>query len=268
MTQKKGTAVTQRADALPDELGAAFAEDAGAGLETMTTDDKAIPFIALVQSLSPQRQRDNAKYIDDAEEGDIFNTVTSELYKADVGLEVIPIHFKKVFNVWTPRDEGGGFHGSFPSREKAGGRPPEDGSRFGKWFTDDGNEVVDTAEHYLLVRSATGAWTPALLSMTSTKLKVSRTWNTRMSMVTIPGTDKPAPTFARTYVIRSASQKNDKGTFHNYLIADGRWVTKEEYAAAKTFREALLKGEVKVDYTKAEDTDDGLDDTGEGNPDY
>lgn len=259
--KKTGTDVATRetTDAVPADLAGAFAEDAGQGLETMSREDKAIPFIALIQSLSPQRKKDNPRYIEGAEEGDIFNTVTGELFKPEDGLEAIPVYFRKVYNVWTPRDAGGGYRGTFASREEAGGKRQDDEGRFGRYYTDDGDEVIDTAEHYLLVRSG-NTWTPALLSMTSTKLKISRAWNTRMSLVTVPNKpDVVAPIFARTYMIRSAGQKNEKGEFFNYVIGEGRWVTTEEYQAAKAFRESLIRGDVKVDYTKSDDaaeTDD------------
>ena len=43
-------------------------------------DDITIPRVDVLQALSPQRKKTNAEYIEGAEEGMLFNTVTKQLY--------------------------------------------------------------------------------------------------------------------------------------------------------------------------------------------
>ena len=49
-----------------------------------------IPFIRILQALSPQLNKQDSLYIKGAEQGDIFNTVNQEIYKADEGVIVVP----------------------------------------------------------------------------------------------------------------------------------------------------------------------------------
>ncbi len=80
IAQKKTT------DVVVSELDKMLEADAGVGLENITTEDMQIPFIRIIQALSPQLQKDDPLYIKGAEQGDIFNTVTQEMYKADEGV--------------------------------------------------------------------------------------------------------------------------------------------------------------------------------------
>ena len=57
-----------------------FGNDLSKGFENMTQDDLALPFIRILGQLSPQVTQGDAKYIEGAKPGMIYNTVTSELY--------------------------------------------------------------------------------------------------------------------------------------------------------------------------------------------
>lgn len=248
--EEKSTAL-----AIAPELLAQFGQYAGAGTESMTNADKAIPFIGLVQSMSPQRKKDNPKYIPGAEEGDIFNTVTRELFKGPNGILVIPVDFQKVYNVWIPRDEGGGFLGSYADAELK--QPITTMTRNEKF--EGTPQVTPTANHFVLVQSSDGSWQQALLSMKSTQLTISRKWASQMSMVFVAagegGKKVPAPTFAKAYRIKSTPAKNDKGEYYNYVVEDAGWVDQDAFQSAVEFRTSLKAGKVQVDYTKADEVE-------------
>ena len=59
---------------------ALFGDDVSKGFENMTQDDMALPFVRILGKLSPQVTDGDAKYIEGAKPGNIYNTVTSELY--------------------------------------------------------------------------------------------------------------------------------------------------------------------------------------------
>jgi len=80
-----------------------FAEDANIGLENITAQDLAIPFLALIQKTSPQIEE-----IEGCKPGMIFNTVSNKLYKE---LIVLPCGYKRSFVEWKPREKGGGYVG-------------------------------------------------------------------------------------------------------------------------------------------------------------
>ena len=55
---------------------ALFGDDAK-GFDNMTQDDLALPFVRILGQLSPQVTAGDAKYMEDAKPGMIFNTVTN-----------------------------------------------------------------------------------------------------------------------------------------------------------------------------------------------
>ena len=70
-------------------------KDANSGLENVTSEDLAIPFLRITQAMSPQVNARDGKYIKDCEQGDIFNTVDNTLYKGATGVTVVPVAYKR-----------------------------------------------------------------------------------------------------------------------------------------------------------------------------
>lgn len=102
--------VVKRKEAgLPASLISEMATDSGLGLSNVTADDMQIPFLRILQALSPQLVKTNSGYIKGAEQGDIFNTVTHQVWKADEGLTVVPCYFEQKLLEFVPRNQGGGF---------------------------------------------------------------------------------------------------------------------------------------------------------------
>lgn len=224
---------------MPDFLKDQVVEDAGSGMENASAQDYALPFIYLLQKMSPQ-----VDDVDGAEAGMFINTVTNELFEE---LVVIPCFFDKVYNEWIPRDEGGGFVASYRTRAEA-----EEAKK-------EGTQIVDTANHYCLVQSEDGTWTPVIISLTSTKLKASRNWMSKISQVMIdtPRGKKTAPSFAKQYkILPEGPLKNEKGVYYTVKVeviegSDG-WVQDAEvYSAARGFYESVKAGQKGADYSKA-----------------
>ena len=58
--------------------------------------------------MSPQLQKQNGSYIPGASAGDMYNTVTNEIYAGEEGISVVPCAYNKKFIEWIPREKGGG----------------------------------------------------------------------------------------------------------------------------------------------------------------
>ena len=71
--------------ALADDVLDIFASNEGAGLD-YDTNDLQIPFIRVIQALSPQIKKSDPAYIDGASQGDIFNTVTGQHWDGEEGV--------------------------------------------------------------------------------------------------------------------------------------------------------------------------------------
>ena len=74
---------------------ALFGDDASKGFENMTQQDLALPFVRILGQLSPQVTQGDAKYIEGARPGMIYNTVTNDLFDGKKGIKVIPCYYKK-----------------------------------------------------------------------------------------------------------------------------------------------------------------------------
>ena len=229
--------------------------DSGQGLENIKREDASIPFIAILQPLSPQVQEGTPQSVKDARPGMLLDTVTGEMFAGAEGMVVIPVHFEKKYIEWKPRAAGGGLVKVYNTREEAMA-----GQLTTTWTikkdnqnVEVGTDIVDTAQHYILYRSAKdGSWNPALLSCKSTQLGFSRKWNALMQsfqLVGVSGTPFTPPTFAAMYLLTTARMQNDKGTWFGMKAERSGLVDDESaYNRAKSFRSALLGGEVVVKY--------------------
>jgi hypothetical protein len=246
-----------------------YGEDAGVGFEGTTANDLSIPFIGILQSNSPQIDGDNP--VEGAKPGMLINTVTGELISGDTGQTFIPVHYDRAFVEWTPRDKGGGFVGLHdPNSELVKTMVEKHKGQKGKIILSNGNELIETEYCYCLLLEPDAKTVAgfAVLSLTSTKLTPFRKFKTSLFMLK----GKP-PLFVNRATLKTAKQKNDKGTFYNanFVPAVGAdWKSslipnnadhKELIEEAKSFREMVLNGVAKADFARS----NAAGDTGSGN---
>ena len=190
-----------------------YGEDAGLGMENMTGDDIALPFLNVVQDNSPEKKSNNAKFIDGIKEGDLFNTVTREVYPSP--LAIVPVMTEHVYVEWVPRDQGGGFvavHAPtsdvvMEAKKNSNGPKLKKGE----------NDLVETFYLYAMVLADVNAEeivTPIVIPFTSTKIKRYKQIMTRVRTF-----KKPVPLFAHRLVIKSVDDTNKKGDFKNFDLA-------------------------------------------------
>jgi len=217
----------------------------GTGLEEMTTEDFAIPFIRVLQPLSPQVQKQDGKYVAGASAGDLYNTVTDEVYDGEKGISIVPCAYTKKYLEWIPREKGGGLV-----------NPNHDISILSKcvrdevtnrFITPDGNEIVETAQFFILVLEDEPQ--QAVLAFTSTQLGVARKWSTMLRMARVQnnkGVSVGAPMFAYTYKLTTNTQSNEKGSWNGYSV-NQEGITELSIAMmAKDFMAAARAGDVQV----------------------
>jgi hypothetical protein len=80
-----------------------FEDDAGQGMDNMGQEDLALPFLKILSGLDPILDER-----EDARKGDIYNTVTGQIYKGKDGIRVIPCAYQRRFIRWAPRGTGTG----------------------------------------------------------------------------------------------------------------------------------------------------------------
>ena len=241
---------------------ALFGEDAAKGFENMTQEDMALPFVRILGQLSPQVTEGDAKHIDGAKPGMIYNTVTSDCFDGKVGIKVIPCYYKKDFPEWSDRGDGPGA----PVAVHLPNSPViQTGKRDGsKIRLPNGNYLEETASYYVLIQNKAGGMSPALITMKSTQLNVSKKWNSMMKTIQIAdgkGGFAIPPMHGVVYNMQSVLQKNDKGSWYGWSVAQDRIMGQEDkalYLMAKDFNGNVSKGNVQ---TKADVEEKAKDNT-------
>ena len=241
---------------------ALFGDDLQQGFENMTQEDMALPFVRILGQLSPQVTDGDAKYIEGAKPGMIYNTVTSELFDGKKGIKIIPCYYKKDYPEWSDRGDGPGA----PVANHLPNSPViQTGKREGsKIRLPNGNYLEETASYYVLVETKAGGMTPALITMKSTQLNVSKKWNSMMKTIQIPdgkGGFAIPPMHGVVYNLQSVLQKNDKGSWYGWSVAQERIMGQADktlYLNAKDFRGNVSKGNVQ---TKADVEEKAKDNT-------
>lgn len=220
--------------------------DAGEGA-AFSADEMQIPFVRLLQALSPQLNKKKAEYIDGASSGDAFNNVTGQYWDGEQGLTVIPCYQTTKYLEFTPREMGGGFRGEINPNNPVLQQTTRSGS---KEILPNGNELVKSDQHFCLIVDEDGGYQPAVIDMKSTQLKVSRRWKTQIAMqkVTLPdGRKVTPPVFATMWKLRSVDESNDQGSWSNWAVEKvGLVEDRNLYQEARSFRKSIEAGEVKA----------------------
>jgi len=154
-----------------------FESDAGAGSQNMTQEDLALPFLKVLGQLSPEINKQNAKFINGAEPGMIVNSVTKELYDGKKGIDVIPVHYERHYVEWQDRGQSGNAPVAI---HKADSDIVSTTTRDKSWKDrlPNGNYLENTANHFVILLGKSPS--TALISMKATQLKISRKWNSIM----------------------------------------------------------------------------------------
>lgn len=238
--------------AVPD-----YGQYAGRGFENTNQDDYSMPFLTILQALSPQVQKADGGYIEGAEPGMLLLTSSGSIYAGDEGVEFVPVTTQHVFIEWVPRKAGGGFVAIHECDSDVVRAAKAASTQFGKYKNGE-NDLVETFYIYGLLVEGDEVVSQCLISFTSTKIKPYKTIMTKIR--TVKGR---IPLFANRLRIKTVSQKNTEGTFYNFDIvpANGDIVSSlippdsPLLEAASAMHELVSSGAAKVDHGGQRDTD-------------
>lgn len=221
-------------------------EDTAEGFEQITQATMAIPFVRILQSLSPQLNKHEAAYVEEAEEGHWFNTITKEVYGPKIS--VIVLKFDRVYIEWRP-DRGGfvGYH------------TPENAERlavdhtFGNWKMADGNSLQENYVYIVLIigHEREGV---AVLSLSSSMIKMARDWN-RLMTTHVMDNGKRALPYYLVWDLETEYRSNDKGKWYAAKVRFAGYIDEVQYALTGRERKALPSRQ--VDYAQIEQRQEG-----------
>ena len=234
-----------------------FGDDAGAGFEGTTSESFAIPFLGILQKISPQCDEADPKFIEGAKGGMLFNSVTSKLYDGKTGVLFIPSAYQRRFIHWGARGTpNSGFKGEFMPevavQMRDDGKVIElDGKLYFPLADGTINEkvcdrLVDTRNHFgILIDPESGNFSQVLISLASTNIKKSKQFMQCLAEVKVKsakGTTTP-PSFYNKARIVTTAESNDKGNWSGIKFTLEGFVEQQElYDAAKAFYKAVISG--------------------------
>ena len=221
-------------------------DDAAKGLGNISQEDLALPFLKILGQLSPEVNKRDGKYVEGAEPGMIYNSVSGELYDGVKGIDVIPCFYKLEYIEWKDRGEGlGAPVAIYDSSSDIMSKTKPDANY--KDRLPNGNYIEKTASHFVIITGDSPS--TALISMKSTQLKISRKWNSMMSGIKMNGKNgmfTPA-SFSHIYKLKTTQMSNDKGTWFGWEVSKVGPVTDQSlYGQAKSFSENISRGNVKA----------------------
>lgn len=230
-----------------------FEGDAGKGVEGADRDSYAIPFLVVLQPMSPQLD-----VVQGAKAGQLLNSVTNDLYTTPI---IVPCAFQRRWVRWGAREAGGGFKGELVTAQvnelRASGQlkeldgrlyfPESDGSVNPK----KSDRVADTRSHFCLVlRSEEDEiGVPMVFALTSTGIKVSKNLMSRIDGIKMRGAQGlfTPPSFSHAYAVKTTLKTNEKGKWWQpdcEIVGPVR--SQALYAMAKAFHAQVIAGRVEV----------------------
>jgi hypothetical protein len=210
-----------------------MAQYSGAGLSERTQDFQ-VPFLMIAQSGSPQvKPQQPDKYIEGLRVGDIFNSATGKFWRGSEGLLVCQSYFQKAMVEWITRDDGSGWVATHPIDTPLVKQARWGGKDDTQLLLPNGHQLVDTSYHFV-ADAETGEI--GVVSMASTSLGCSRTWQTLIKGIKVPGPSGNlvvAPAFSRVYRLSTRWKQNAKGDWFLFNVADEGWAPEVGYKAAR-----------------------------------
>lgn len=221
----------------------ALVADATSSNPQLTGGDVALPYIYILQGLSPQVNAGLPSYIEGATASMFFNNVTDEVFDGrKEGLVFIPCAYERRYVEWVDRDSGGGWVADYDINSDIMSRTRTDEKKRAR--LPNGHLIVETAYHYGLFKDPnTGDWGQCVLPMKSTALKKNRAWNNMIVTSKIPGTDIQAPWFLFSYVLKSVIETKNENSWWNFDIQKNpEPISADLYAKAKEFAQLVNSG--------------------------
>lgn len=250
-TRNQGVALAVVPEHLKQYVGVQDAE------HEVSNDDILIPRLAVAQAgMSPQLKKANELFIPGLEEGQLFNTVTNEIYGDSA--TVIPLFFTKNYVEF----EGGGSLRVLNVYKTAADVPRggldwvegSDGKR--------GQRVTEFKNRMSLILSGAGVWQPILVSFKKGEVKFSDQWNSAIKFARLA--DK-LPCFAHTYKVSPRLKTDGSKSWYVKTVAPLGFTPDAIFADASAYFEQLNKGGYTVDTSgleaEKEDADTSFDAT-------
>lgn len=188
-----------------------YGDMAGAGFENMDSNDQVVPFVRMLQALSPEVAKKSER-IEGARAGMFLNTATRDVFESFV---FVPVSTKQVYVEWRSRENGGGIVAQHEVRSQVVADARAKATRFNELRTPEGNELIQT--YYVAGLMLDGVddcdGTPVMLTFTSSSIK-----SYKSGIGGLMKFSRNTPLFAHRLLIESAEMENDRGAWSTWKI--------------------------------------------------
>lgn len=237
-----------------NDLSAMMDQDAGKGVSTLASDN-VIPLIYLLQSLSPQCLKQRQEYVTPgvngekgAVAGNIWFRGSKDLVDGEEeGMLVQLCHFRVVWVEWGP-ERGDGLRGRHDTRPKEAvlETDPKNPKKK-KWVMPDGNVVVETREHVVLVHDFYDAPSPFVIAMSGSNHQPAKQWMTDIGRKR--NGEKRVPLWACYWRMKTIPRTDGENNWFSWSIEDeDRMVDDiEVYKMGKQLYDDFEKGVKEAD---------------------
>lgn len=192
--------------------------DVGAGLEEVTAEDIAIPYLSIVQKQSKRLDDPNFK----GKPGMFVHTITGEVYDGQAGVDVVPVHFRRFWREITTDAQNPKFIAEHPASWPIA-RDAVFDPQLRRHICHDGTHANQIMRFYCLFVSPVARPQPVCLTFKGSQIKVAKNWNSMLSVQVLELPDgtkiEPAPIFASIWNLSTIPQSNDDGSWHGYELA-------------------------------------------------
>jgi hypothetical protein len=236
-----------------------YGQYAGQGQEDLAIVPQSLPFLSLLQQLSPQVQEGDPKQVRGARPGMFYNTLTGDLYES---LTFVVAAMRSGVLEWKPRKDGGGFVAAHdPSSPMVAAARQAAKQTKTPWVltSPDGNDLGDTYTVSAVITDDGGPVGPVVMSFKRTAIRpfqdaISKLRNYRGA--------KDIPLFANEMLLTSTRAVNKaKQPYFNIVIQPANGdipgsvlpADSPILAAAAAVRDAVTTGRSGFDYTKSGD---------------
>lgn len=239
----------------------AFLDDyaSGDGVSTHAADN-TVPFIYVLQGLSPQVNPRDDNYVEGAQVGDIWlRNAPTPIIKGMTGIHFQPCSFWQDVVEWVPRDDGGGIvsrHSIEPGTDvnkllaslgKEVKDPKDENGKKMKWVTPDGkNELIHTRYHAGFVYGVGSGPLGYIIPFKSTGHTVSKTWMSIMSQKTAPN-GRPYAGYTSMFELTTKQMKRGNNQWFVFSVKDLGFIQdRVDIERGKALYEAFASGALRA----------------------
>lgn len=222
----------------PEEMANIFKTFEGdtSGFEDMNGNTQSVPFLRLLQDLSPAVRKKHAEYVEGAEAGMIMNTITNRLYNPP--LRIVVGKFERYYIEWGANRTG--FKGAHAVEliESRIGKDLLIDENFKVIDPKTGNAFSDTYVYYVLLPDFIDDGV-CIISLSSSQLKEAKRLNRNLRSTFIPGTTQRALPFFTIWNYAVVTQSNDKGEWYGPKFTLDSFINQEQLAFIQKERAEL-----------------------------